>query len=407
MVLKKLRLLLILLGLFFFVAVFGHLVSPSMKSFFYAVSLTLKQCLLFVIPFIIFSLVLHALVSLKGGVFGFIVKLVSCVYISNFTAIMIAYTLSSNILPYIQQPIEQGAQLVDLVPLWNFRLPASVPNEVALIAGLLFGLFFSLYPTAWSNRFAAACNTMANIFLRKIFIPLLPLFILGFMFNLESKDLLTQIVSKFGPVFGVVLGTQIAYIVFLYAVASGFNLSRFIEYIKNILPATLTAFSSMSSIATMPVTMVSTEQNLKSSSLARLIIPATVNIHTLGSAIGLTTLAVAAYLAFMGSLPPFSVFIVYAIWYAGAKFSVAAVPGGAVAVAMPLMEKYLGFSTDITTLIMTSYMFLDPFGTATNVTGNGAFALLFKKIARLKIPAEDAAEVEEDGRLLAEGGIAR
>ncbi len=402
MVLKKLRLLFILLGIFLFVALFGDMVSPQIKSFFYALSLSLKSVLLFVIPFVIFSLVFYALTSLKGGVFSFITKLLGCVYLSNFIAILMAYVLSSNILTHIQKPLERATEgtFEQLVPMWVLSLPSLIPNETALLAGFACGIVFSLYPWPKAIRAAAFCNMAANIFLKKFFIPLLPLFILGLVFKLQNDQLLSQAVSICGPVFLLIVGTQISYMAFLYFVAAGFSGRRWLEYLKNIFPASVTAFSSMSSIASMPIAIISTEQNLKSTSLARLLIPSTVNIHTLGSAIGLTTLAVATSLAFNGTIPNFETFIVYAVFYAFAKFSVAAVPGGAVAVAMPLMEKYLGFSPEMTGLITVFYMLFDPFGTATNVTGNGAFAILFKKIARLKAPAEEAEEVREDAELL-------
>jgi Na+/H+-dicarboxylate symporter len=403
MILKKLRLLLILLGIFAFVAVFGDQVSPDIKSFFYAVSLSLKQILLFFIPFVIFSLVFYALTSLKGGVFSFITKLVSCVYASNFIAILMAYLVSSNILGHIQKPMEKAAagSFNALAPMWSFKLPELISNEIALIAGFACGIIFSLFPMPAAQKAAQVCNNAANFFLKRMFIPVLPLFILGLVFKLQNDQLLSHAVSICGPVFLLIVGLQTTYMLFLYFVAAGFSPSRWMEYLKNIFPASLTAFSSMSSIAAMPVTLISTEQNLKSSSLSRLLIPATVNIHTLGSAIGLTTLAVATSLAFNGVMPDFSTFLHYAVFYAFAKFSVAAVPGGAVAVAMPLMEKYLGFTPEMTGLITVFYMMFDPFGTATNVTGNGAFAILFKKIARLKAPAGEAKEVAEDGELLA------
>lgn len=402
MIFKKLRLLLILIGIFAFVALFGDQVNPEIKSFFYAVSLSLKQILLFFIPFVIFSLVFYALTSLKGGVFSFITKLVTSVYASNFLAIMMAYFVSSNVLSYIQKPLEKAGidSFSTLTPMWSFKLPELIPNEIALLLGFTFGIIFSLFPTPKATKAASICNNAANFFLKRMFIPVLPLFILGLVFKLQNDQLLSHAISICGPVFLLIVGLQLSYMLFLYFVAAGFSFSRWMEYLKNIFPASITAFSSMSSIAAMPVTILSTEQNLKSSSLARLIIPATVNIHTLGSAIGLTTLAVATSLAFTGSMPTFEIFIVYAVFYAFAKFSVAAVPGGAVAVAMPLMEKYLGFSAEMTALITVFYMMFDPFGTATNVTGNGAFAILFKKIAGLKAPANEAKEIEEDAELL-------
>jgi Na+/H+-dicarboxylate symporter len=150
----------------------------------------------------------------------------------------------------------------------------------------------------------------------------------------------------------------------------------------------------MSSVAALPLSIVAAEQNIKDSNLAKLLMPSTVNIHTIGSAIGMTTLMLTTSVAFTGSIPDLNTFIVFALFWSLAKFAVAAVPGGAVIVAAPLMAKYLGFSGDMIGLLTVAYMFFDPFGTATNVLGNGAFAIIFSKMSAFFKGEHKVTEVE-------------
>jgi Na+/H+-dicarboxylate symporter len=129
----------------------------------------------------------------------------------------------------------------------------------------------------------------------------------------------------------------------------------------------------------MPILLVSTEKNLKDSEKAKMIVPAIINIHTLGSAIAIPILALATLKTFGLPLPSFSTFIIFALYTALAKYAVAAVPGGVVIVVAPILEAHLGFSSDMVGLITAVYMICDPFGTTANVTANGAFPILFSR----------------------------
>ena len=137
----------------------------------------------------------------------------------------------------------------------------------------------------------------------------------------------------------------------------------------------------------MPVLILCTEKNLDHRS-GRHHCACNGEIHTLGSAIGLTILSLTTLLTFGHALPPFSEFVHFAFFYALAKFAVAAVPGGAILVATPLLEAHLGFSPEMLGLITAIYFLFDPFGTATNVTGNGFFAIAFSKPYPFKFDKE-------------------
>jgi Na+/H+-dicarboxylate symporter len=157
-------------------------------------------------------------------------------------------------------------------------------------------------------------------------------------------------------------------------------LQKFWGYIKNVLPATITGLSTLSSAATMPILILCTEKNLKDPEVAEIVIPATINTHTLGSALGVTILTLTTLLAFGKPLPDLAGFLEFGFFYALAKFAVAAVPGGAIIVVTPLLETYFHFSSEMIGLITAIYMLFDPFGTATNVTGNGFFTIAFSKL---------------------------
>ena len=375
------RLPIAMIMIFFFVFVLGGITPIYLKQFFYSVSLLIKEVIVFLLPAMIFSFLFFSLISLKEKAFLFIVLLLTTVAASNFTAIMTGYSVGITTLPFIHPNLSDGnIETVKLTPLWSLNIPRIITNEPAMILGILTGLFFALRPNKKAEKFAAKMNNACVSFLRKFFLPILPLFILGFVFKLEHEKLLDQVLGTYSPVLFVVVCAQVGYITLLYMLASGFKIKTFLRYIENILPATITGFSTISSAATLPVTMIASERNLNNAKFARMITPATCNIHTLGSALGLTILSLATIMAFNKPLPELSSFLQFAAYYTLAKFAVAGIPGGVVIVVTPLLEAYLGFTPDMIGLITALYLLFDPFGTATNVTCNGAFALLFSKI---------------------------
>lgn len=359
----------------------GEYIPYNIKSTLYAISLTMKVVLIFLLPLIIFSFIFSTLINLKSGVIKFIAMLVGMVFVSNSIAIFLGFTSGSIFLPHldIQPHVAADNQLL-LKPLWEIKLPTLISNQSALISGFILGIIFSFKRNHYADRVAHYLHLGATIFLKKIFTPLLPVFILGFVFKLEQDQLLEKALLVYGPVFFIVVGTQLSYMIFLYLSVAKYSLKKFWFYVKNVLPATITGLSTLSSAATMPVLILCTEKNLDQPEVADIIVPATVNIHTIGSAIGLTILSLTTMLTFGHKLPSLLEFIDFAFFYALAKFAVAAVPGGAILVATPLLEAHLGFTPEMIGLTTAIYMLFDPFGTATNVTGNGFFAIAFSKL---------------------------
>ncbi|MBS0290677.1 MAG: cation:dicarboxylase symporter family transporter [Proteobacteria bacterium] len=383
--LKKIGLPLLLFLILIIPLFIGPYIPTSIKAFLYSISLSIKSGLLFILPIIIFSFIFSSLLNLKSGVISFIVCLVLMIFLSNCTAIFTGFTVGSFTLSQLDVVPHSITTEQTLLPLWQLKLPKLMDNQFALIAGFIAGIFFSFIKNTHAQRLAKTLNKWANLFLKKVFIPLLPLFILGFVFKLEHDQLLEIALRTYGPVFFIVVGTQLSYLTLLYLLAAKFKPKTFFSYIRNVLPATITGFSTLSSAATMPLLILCTEKNLKKPEIAEMVIPATINTHTIGSAIGITILSLTTLLAFGHDLPNLQEFTEFGLFYALAKFAVAAVPGGAIIVVTPLLETYLHFSSEMIGLITAIYMIFDPFGTATNVTGNGFFTIAFSKIYRFKL----------------------
>ena len=175
----------------------------------------------------------------------------------------------------------------------------------------------------------------------------------------------------------------------MYFVLEKFNLSKSVISIKNMLPAALSGFSTMSSAASMPLTIIGTEKNAKNKDLVHTVIPATVNIHLVGDCIAIPCFAYAILKNYNLPQPELYTYIIFTFYFVLAKFSVAAIPGGGIIVMLPILDKYLGFNTEILSLITALYILFDPFITSANVLGNGAFARIIDKLDLRKITQEN------------------
>jgi len=145
-------------------------------------------------------------------------------------------------------------------------------------------------------------------------------------------------------------------------------------------PAAAAGFGSMSSAASMPLTILGAEKNTGNPTLTRLVIPATVNIHLIGDCFAIPIFAFAVLKNFGIAEPAFFAYVLFACYFVLAKFSVAAIPGGGIIVMLPILESHLGFNGEMASLITALYILFDPVITCANVLGNGGFALALSKI---------------------------
>jgi Na+/H+-dicarboxylate symporter len=378
---KKFQLPLALFFILVAIYLFGDFLPIVIKELFLSISLILKSILLFILPFIIFSFITSSLLSLEGNVVKFTSLLILCIFISNSIAIYIGYSVGITFLDFlITQNSNLGTSSI-LMPLWNINIPPIISNGKALLIGFIFSIIFSIKRNKRIENFTKTISNISTVFLKKFFIPILPLFVLGFVIKLQHEGELENAITVYGKVLLVIVITQATYLFLFYFIISKFNIKECLMYFKNVFPATLTGFSTISSAASMSVLLISMEKIFKNkSTLYKAIVPAVINTHTIGSAIGVTILTFATIKTFNAPMPTFESFVFFAFLCALSKFAVAAVPGGALLIIAPLLEKYLGFSSEMIGVITVVYLLFDPFGTATNVTGNAGFTIGFTKI---------------------------
>lgn len=386
----KLKLPFLLLCIIIAVALLGNFLPLVMKQFFYAFSLTIKNILLTILPFLIIIFISSSLILLEGRVVQFVLMMILIIVLSNYIAVLFSYAFAKLTFGFL---ISHKSAIVEipeggLTPLWDFPRIKIIRNELGIILGFLLGLFFSIYRKKHIHDLFQRLQGYANTFLRSVFIPLLPFFIAGFLIKLEHDQVLNKVIYSYGPIFILFVLSQLAYVILLLIVVSKAKISEMVRLIKNTMPATITGFSTLSSAATMPVTIVSAEKNCHNHNLSKMVIPATVNIHLVGTSIGMNILILGTILTFTNELPTFAEYSYFGIYFALMQFSTVAVPGGVIFAMIPLLENQLAFSPEMVGIVSTLVMLFDPVDTSFNVTINALFAIVFanayKKLGKLK-----------------------
>jgi Na+/H+-dicarboxylate symporter len=214
----------------------------------------------------------------------------------------------------------------------------------------------------------------------------IPVFIAGFVMKMYHDKVMVSILSNYSLIFALVACAVFTYIALIYLVANRFQGKEWARSLKNMLPAAIAGFGSMSSAAAMPLTILGTEKNSSNPDLARSIIPASVNIHLIGDCFAIPIFAFAVMKSFGIAEPSFISYLVFASYFVLAKFSVAAVPGGGILVMLPVLESTLGFNAEMLSLMTALYILFDPVITCANVLGNGGFAMGLSRLVKERSP---------------------
>jgi Na+/H+-dicarboxylate symporter len=352
--------------------------SIETKQFLYAISLTVKSGIVFLLPFIIFSLLFNTMVGLARRATAVIAIILVCVCCSNFISTFLSHYVGMWIY-HIDLSIIQPKNIQSLMPMWIVEWPKLIENNKAMFAGIFSGIAFGNLRPTLATQLAHKLNWVTFKIL-KAFSYVIPIFVMGFVVKLQYDDVINIIIKDYAVIFALIALAQFSYIFLTFAALNYFNLKETCRCIKNIFPAAIAGFSSMSSAAVMPLTIAGAEQNAKNPGLVRSIIPSTANIHLIGDCFAIPILAFALMKSFGMPEPTLITYLIFVCYFVLAKFSVAAIPGGGIVVMIPILESYLGFTSEMLSLITALYILFDPVITCANVLGNGAFAKLIDKL---------------------------
>jgi Na+/H+-dicarboxylate symporter len=365
--------------------IFGPHISLGLADVLYTISCFIKDVLMYALPFVIFTYLWAAIAAFGNRGFVLVILTFLLIIAANTVTLLTAYGIGSIILPTIidgsiTRLASDGADTV--VCLWSIPDWQYIKPVHGMMAGVLIG-FITMFTQSLALRDKSLqMRELATSCLKKGFIPVLPLYVLGFVMKLSRDGHLGNLMHGYAHTFLFICVLILVYLTFWYFVGSYFNVKRCIACLREMLPAGITGLTTMSSSATMPVTLEATEKNINDREFADFIIPTSVNAHLMGDGLSITITAMALLLMSGQGLPTWPVFLLYTMHYCLVKFSAAGVPGGGVIVILPVVRDYLGLDEATTSLLATIYMLQDPILTSANVMGNGAFAMVTHRLLK-------------------------
>ncbi|MGL4642035.1 MAG: dicarboxylate/amino acid:cation symporter [Cetobacterium sp.] len=266
----------------------------------------------------------------------------------------------------------------------TINMPPIMDVMTALLTAFILGIGIAI---AKGHAIKDVMNEFQKIvegIIRNIIIPFLPLHIAGIFANMTYAGQVVTILSVFSKVFAVIILLHITVLLIMYFIAGGLSGANPIVLIKNMLPAYFTAIGTQSSAATIPVTLNQTKENGVNPGIAEFVVPLCATIHLSGSTITLVSCAM-AIMMLNGMTVTFGTMLGFILMLGVTMVAAPGVPGGAVMAALGIIETMLGFPPTLTSIMIALYLAQDSFGTACNVTGDGAIAIVVNKIAGFKL----------------------
>ena len=350
---------------------------------FYTLTNIFGEFLIFIVPLIILGFIIPGIAELGKKAGKLLGTTVGIAYLSTLVAGIVAYLIGSNLLPAI---IAEGtidtATNGGIEPFIDLEIPAIMEVMTALVTSFVFGIGISKVAGEDSAIFAIfdSIRDIITLVIETVIIPFLPVYIAGVFADMAFSGEVFATLGVFSQVFVLVIVLHITYLVGLYLIAGQISGKKPLKSLKNMLPAYTTALGTMSSAATIPVTLKSAKSNDVSDEVADFVIPLSATIHLAGSTITLVLCSIAVLLL-SGGTPLFIEFLPFIVMLGLVMVAAPGVPGGAVMAALGLLTAILGFGDSQQALIIGLYMAQDGFGTACNVTGDGAIAIMVDAIS--------------------------
>ncbi|RRC95565.1 dicarboxylate/amino acid:cation symporter [Schaalia canis] len=379
------------------------LVPEAVGRIFATFSAVFGQFLSFSIPLIIIGLVTPAIADLGRGAGKWLGITAAIAYGSTLFAGFITYLACATLFPVLLDPsslsevAEPGSALS---PFFVIEMQAPVGVMTALLLSFVIGIGLSMVPRGVLRKGFIEFRAIIKALIERVIIPLLPIHIFGIFLNLTYTGEAWAIMQTLVTVVLVVLALEVVILLTQYLLAGAYARTNPIKALVTMLPAYLTALGTSSSAATIPVTLRQVRKNGVSEAVASFTVPLCATIHLAGSTSKIFAFAFA--IVYTQGIEVTATQWVGFIFMLGITMVAApGVPGGAIVAATGLLASMLGFNEANVALMIATYIALDSFGTATNVTGDGAIALVVDKMAdgRLGVEAhpENARELSFDG----------
>lgn len=340
-----------------------------------------SQFLGFMIPLIIVGFVTPAIADVGSKAGKLLVATALLAYFATFFAGMMSYCTGTALFPSLIGGEEKVAALDSTTPInpwFTIDIPSPMPVMTALVISFILGLGIAFLKGDILRKGFDELRDIVAKTIDKAILPLLPFYIFGIFLNMTVVGEVGTVLSTFMKIIVVIFVLHILILVIQYCAAACFNGKNPFKMLRTMMPAYFTALGTQSSAATIPVTLRQTIQMGVDENVAGFVVPLCATIHMSGSALKITACAL-AILIMEGQPHDLGLFIHFIAMLGITMIAAPGIPGGSIMAALGILSSILGFDQQMCALMIALYIAMDSFGTACNVTGDGALAVILNR----------------------------
>ncbi len=349
--------------------------------------------LAFIVPLIIVGLITPAIGELGKGAGKLLLITALIAYASTLFSGFFTFFSCQAVFPTIlSSGLDANAvQSIDedaIHPFFSISMPPVFDVMTALVLSFSIGLGITFVKGEALQRVFSDFREVITLIISAVIIPLLPLYIFGMFLAMSVSGQVFSVIVLFLKVILIIFVLHILLLLIQYLIAGLIARRNPLKSLLTMLPAYATALGTASSAATIPVTLQCSLKNRIHPSIASFVIPLCATIHLAGSTMKIVGFAL-AILYFFGQPIDVAAFFGFIFMLGIVMVAAPGVPGGAIMASVGIIQSALGFNEQMTGLMITLYIAVDSFGTACNVTGDGAIALIVNKIAKADLISRD------------------
>ena len=338
----------------------------------------------FIIPLLILGLVAPGIADLGKGAGRLLLITALLAYGFTLFSGFFTYFSCDFVYPWLLNSADEltpvsGEAAVALTPYFTVAMPPLMDVMTSLILAFTLGLGMSVIDGNRLKGMMEDFEEIIDLVIMSVIIPLLPLYIFGIFLNMTDSGQVSGVFGVFLKIIVVIFVMTVILLFIQFFIAGMVDKKNPFRLFRNMLPAYMTALGTQSSAATIPVTLEQTIKNGVRPELAGFVIPLCATIHLSGSTMKIVACAMAIMLM-SGIDIHFGQFAGFIMMLGIAMVAAPGVPGGAIMAALGLLQSMLGFDETAQGLMIALYIAMDSFGTATNVTGDGAIAVIVNRI---------------------------
>lgn len=332
----------------------------------------------FAIPLIIIAFIAPGIGELGKGAGKLLGITTGLAYLSTVAAGLLAFFAASFLFPVLLKNANLSKAFENpeeslLAPFFKLEIPAPLDVMTSLVIAFTLGLGMAAIKGNALKTVMVEFRQIIELVISKIIIPLLPFHILGIFANMTYGGQVQTIISVFAKVFILIILLHIVMLLLQYTLSGTISMKNPLKMLKTMMPAYFTALGTQSSASTIPVTLERAKKMDVKEKTADFTIPLLATIHLSGSTITIVSCALAV-MFINGMDYSFATILQFILVLGVTMIAAPGVPGGAVMAALGLLQTMLGFDQTLVSLMIALYLAQDSFGTACNVTGDGAIA---------------------------------